>query len=179
MKPPRLNPEFDRAADRLSAWRKLQKQTLDDQQRQHYDKLQAEHNRQLREHAQKFHDREIELRELETSRLLRERQELSLRMLPLKKLRYSRARVMARHNVFAQHEREAQALEKKQQDERDDFLRNTEQEREKLAQETNDQKQTPEKANDNHLGRDFAAALKARAAQKSAERDGGRDRERD
>ena len=105
MKPPRVNPAFDKAADNITVWRRLQKQACDEQQRAAYAHLEATHNTQLREHAQKFHDNEVKLMQKETSRLMLEKPDFSLRMMPTQKLRYTRAQSMARQNVSAAHER--------------------------------------------------------------------------
>jgi hypothetical protein len=75
MKQPRINPVFDKAADKLGVWRNQQKRALTETQRQEYEKLQFSHNKRLREHSAAFHEREVELINEEKRRPALERAE--------------------------------------------------------------------------------------------------------
>ena len=182
MKQPRINPNFNRAADLLSAWRKIQKQALNEQERASYGRLENGHSTLLREHSQNFHEREGDLLRKEITRVMLEKPDLALRLLPMKQMRYSRARSIAQHTIFAKHEQERQGIEKKQLAERDAFLHRAEQERAARMKQQPAPQKAPEKIqqkmNDAARPSPLAASLKARVAQKAAEqkRDMGRGR---
>ena len=97
----------------------------------------------------------------EKRKLLLEKPTPALRMLPGKALREAKADTMARGIVDQRHEVERATIEKRQQETRDDFLRDAAKSREAKAR----------------PAIDLTAAFRARAAQKDRQRgDEGRSR---
>ncbi len=163
-----VRPAFDKAADAREAWRRLQLARLTDEQKRAFQRLQFEHNKALRAFSQDFYDHEVERIDEAKRKLLLDKPDLALRMLPLQRMKEARAEQLARGMVHRQHDAERATMEQDHQEIQDRFLEAVEQQR---AQ----QQQEAEKDSDKEL----RAALEERVAAKARQRgDDGRRRDR-
>lgn len=94
-----MRPAFDKAADALDAWRKRQHALLTEAQKQEFRKRQAEAPKALREYSRDFYQHEQERIEAAKQRLMLEKPDLALRMLPTEGMREARAYHLARGMV--------------------------------------------------------------------------------
>jgi hypothetical protein len=169
--PPRhpLGPDFDRAADAWTAWRKQQEAALTAAQKLEFQKFRFEQNRKIREHNDKFYESEPARIRAAKQKIMLEKPDLALRMLPLQKMKEARAYHLAQEVVHRQHDMELQTMENDHQQERDRFLYDAETARQTEA--------VDDKQHENDDRQRLADAFRQRAAQRDFGR-GDPERER-
>jgi hypothetical protein len=165
-----VGPAFDKAADAMAAWRKRQEAALTEAQKQEFRRLELQHNKALREFSTDFYDHESERIDAAKRRVLLEKPDLALRMLPTQRMREARAAQLASVMVHRQHDEERKTMEQSHRQIQDRFLYDADLQRAEA---------TREKPAEKDRTQDLAQAFKDRAAKKDLQRgDEGRDRER-
>lgn len=164
-----MGPDFDKAADAWAAWRKQQEAALTAAQKLEFQKFRFEQNRKIRDYNEKFYESEPARIRAAKQKIMLEKPDFALRMLPLQKMKEARAYHVAQEMVHRQHDMELQTMENDHQQERDRFLYDAE---------TARQTEVSEKDHNNDDRQRLADAFRQRAAQRDLGRDQDRDRER-
>lgn len=157
---------FREAADNLMGWREQQWAAMTEKQRKDYERLEADHRRRRKERADEFYRNKEVLAEREKTRLMLQRPELVLRMLP-GRLKERRAKVIADRTVQGRHQDQLRVMEDEKKAALDGYMKRAEAEREKVREAAVKEK--------------FAEAVRglARSKRRERERDGGQgERER-
>lgn len=145
-------------------WREQQWAAMTERQRKEYERLETEHRRRRKEKVDEFYRNRAELADREKAKLMLQRPELVLRMLP-GRLKEKRVKVIAERNVKGRHEAEVQVMEHEKKAALDGYMKGAEAEREQVRE-----NRTKEK---------FAEAVRGLARRNARDRDGGRgERER-
>lgn len=154
---------FLEAADSMTAWREQQWTAMTAAQQKEYERIEREKRKKRKEAEAAFYRDRAELVEKEKRKLLLQRPELVLRMLP-GRLKERRAEAVAARNVRGRHEQFMRQLMEEKMRALDDYMKRAETER--------------AGARDADLKREFTQALRARAMQKEREKGGRGERER-
>jgi hypothetical protein len=127
----RPGPAFEQARDKQSAWREKQKALLSEEERARYDALRQQAQDKYDQRAKELEATRPQRINDEKNRLLQNRPSLALRMLPLPPVKEGIARRSATHTIEQRDAAELGRLEYQEQERADQFLQNSERDRQR------------------------------------------------